>query len=1003
MPTLKNILIVEDDSVNRRILSKILSPSYNILEAKDGDEALALLREKGDAVSAVLLDIIMPVTDGYEVLRQMRRDPKLGQIPVIVASGQEGDDAEVKALSLGAYDYIVKPYKPEVIRHKVANTIHLRETAAFINSVQNDRLTGVFSKEYFYMCAENIIKNNPDKKYDIICCDIERFKLVNDLYGTATGDVLLKHVAEMIAESVGDSGICGRIGADVFAFMVDHRESYENSPLIKETENVTIEGISLTIILRYGIYCVEDNTPVNIMCDRASLAKESIKGMYDTYFAYYDDGARRKLLDEQFITSCMKQALLDGEFNVFFQPKYNLKTEQLAGAEALVRWMHPERGIMSPAQFIPLFEKNGFITDLDIYIWEECCKKIRNWIDVGHLPIAVSVNVSRVDVYNPNLPDLLIELIKKYKLSPRNLHLEITETAYTENPEQLIDVVARLKSLGFVIEMDDFGTGYSSLNMLSELPIDVLKLDIKFIQSEEKKGHNKSILSFIISLAKWLNLSVIAEGVETKAQVELLQSLNCEYVQGYYFARPLPLADFEELLVKSDVQSIKKDYNQIPNIPSDGGERKTMLVYDSAGEDLEFCSNLFKDKFDVLGAADMEVTLYRVASLNDKIAVLVINFEDITNMEQIEELYYACKSHNIPTIIVSNSLNSLMTEALHMGVSDCILRPYNNEAFSHRTENVISRAKITQFQRENEINAAIIEMKKRAEEDPLTKLLNRIEFESRVEIFFMNNKHPKGIFVMLDIDDFKHVNDAFGHVAGDKILCNIADVLRSIFTETELISRIGGDEYAIFIPFELDKDYLNSKLENLYKELNVDVEHIKISCSAGIALCPMNGADFEALYNCADIALLTSKRNGKNQYRFYESDMELPIIAHIEEKVVSLLDSTSDAMFVSDAYTSEIIYINETACNILGKTKKECLGSRCYQIFWSRCRNCDRCFNIGQCVNEFYEEDTMLLDEVTSVHIKAKLGYWDGRKVKIHYLQNIHKCEGQCSCTPEQK
>ncbi|MEG1799761.1 MAG: EAL domain-containing protein, partial [Synergistaceae bacterium] len=213
-----------------------------------------------------------------------------------------------------------------------------------------------------------------------------------------------------------------------------------------------------------------------------------------------------------------------------FQPKYNLKTEQLAGAEALVRWMHPKRGIMAPAQFIPLFEKNGFITDLDLYIWEECCKKMRDWIDAGHLPIAVSVNVSRTDVYNPNLPELLVSLIRKYKLSPRNLHLEITETAYTENPEQLIEVVSRLKSLGFVIEMDDFGTGYSSLNMLSELPIDVLKLDIKFIQSEEKKGHSKSILSFIISLAKWLNLSVIAEGVETKAQVELLQSLNCEYV-----------------------------------------------------------------------------------------------------------------------------------------------------------------------------------------------------------------------------------------------------------------------------------------------------------------------------------------------------------------------------------------------------------------------------------------------------------------------------------------
>ncbi len=509
MPSLKKILLVDDSSVNRQILTKILGANYLTLEADNGETALAVLKKYGDAISVVLLDILMPVMDGYEVLKQMRNDPALSKIPVIVASGQDSEDAEIKALSLGAYDYILKPYKPEIIRHRIANTIYLRETAAFVNSVQNDPLTGLYAKEYFYLCAGNVIKNNTDKEYDLLCCDIERFKLVNDLYGTKAGDNLLKYVAEMIRSAVEGYGICGRIGSDVFAFLIEHQESYENSCFIKKVESVNLVNINLEIILRYGIYCIDDREmPINIACDRASIARNSIKGKYETYFAYYDDTSRQKLLNEQFITSSMKNALDSGQFQVYFQPKYNLKTENIAGCEALVRWIHPERGIMPPADFIPLFEKNGFITDLDIYIWEQCCKKMRTWLDNGSFIAPISVNVSRADVYNPQLPEILLSMLKKYRLSPKYLHLEITETAYTENPEQLINAVSKLKKLGFIIEMDDFGTGYSSLNMLSDLPIDVLKLDIKFIQSEEKKGNNKSILSFIINLAKWLDPSL---------------------------------------------------------------------------------------------------------------------------------------------------------------------------------------------------------------------------------------------------------------------------------------------------------------------------------------------------------------------------------------------------------------------------------------------------------------------------------------------------------------
>ena len=996
MPSPKKILLVDDSSVNRQILTKILGTNYLTLEAENGETALSVLKKHGDTISAVLLDIVMPVMDGYEVLKEMRCDPIMSQIPVIVASGQDSDDAEIKALSLGAYDYILKPYKPEIIRHRIANTIYLRETAAFVNSVQNDPLTGLYSKEYFYLHAGDVLKNNPDKKYDLLCCDIERFKLVNDLYGTKAGDKLLKYVGEMICEAVADHGICGRIGSDIFAFLIEHQESYENSPFIKKTESINVANINLNIILRYGIYFIDDtDIPINIACDRASLAKNSIKGKYETYFAHYDDTSRQKLLNEQFITSNMKNALDSGQFNVYFQPKYNLKTENVAGCEALVRWIHPERGIMSPAEFIPLFEKNGFITDLDIYIWEQCCKKMREWLDGDGFMMPISVNVSRADVYNPQLPDILTTMIKKYHLSPSYLHLEITETAYTENPEQLINAVSKLKKLGFVIEMDDFGTGYSSLNMLSELPIDVLKLDIKFIQNEEKKSHNKSILSFIINLAKWLDLTVIAEGVETGAQIELLKALDCEYVQGYYYAKPLPLGEFEDLMNKSAVQPSITAKNQRPLIKTvqTGETTKNIIVMlDSIGDDYAHCEKFCFGDFKIIRAQSCAEVIACLREHKEQTAVSVINRADITDPSQIKELQALCHNIGTSSLILSDCLDETVTEALEIGIFDYLLRPYNEAAFLHRTENVICRSQAAQYQREKELGKVAKEMKRSLEEDTLTKLLNRVAFNHKVESFFQRNKRNlQCALIMVDIDDFEKINDQFGYIIGDKVICSVADILSSLFTDAEYISRIGENSYAVFAPRKLDRRWLKDKIEQMRRALSVKINDMQITCSVSVAQSPSCATDPETLYKNAETALHAAKKSGKNRCVFFKKGMTNDTRKNINEHTAPLLDNVSDAMFVCEAKTNKIIYINETACHILRKDKKECLGERCCELFWSRKTECERCAEIGKAEKEYYEEDTMLADNITPVRIKAKTAVWNDKKVKIHYLQNIGK------------
>lgn len=545
----KRILVVEDNEINRMMLSAILTPQYKILEAENGQQALEVLKEHKDEISLILLDIVMPVMDGYTFLAAMKEEPGCASIPVIVTTQSDSEADEVAALSHGATDFVAKPYRPQVIQHRVASIINLRETAAMINQFQYDRLTGLYSKEFFYRKARDILIQHPDREYDIICSDIDNFKMVNDVFGVPAGDRLLCGVADLYTQLVGEQGICGRFNADQFACLLERRYEYTDELFIKACSRIKEIANMRNVVMKWGIYSVSDRgIPVEQMCDRALLAVRSIKGQYGKYFTRYGEELRSKLLRQQEITDGMEAALAEEQFVIYLQPKYRLADEKLAGAEALVRWIHPKWGFQSPAEFIPLFEKNGFITKLDQYVWDKTCAVLRQWEDKGYPPIPVSVNVSRADVYQADLAEILMQMIQKYRLPPSRLHLEITESGYTEDPGQIIDTVSRLRELGFVIEMDDFGSGYSSLNMLNKMPLDILKLDMKFIQSETAKPMEQGILRFIMELARWMNLRVVAEGVETKEQMERLREISCDYVQGYYFARPMPCGEFEALM-----------------------------------------------------------------------------------------------------------------------------------------------------------------------------------------------------------------------------------------------------------------------------------------------------------------------------------------------------------------------------------------------------------------------------------------------------------------------
>lgn len=555
----KKILVVEDNILNRSILCQILEDNYEVLEAENGQVALDVLKQYGERISLILLDIVMPVMDGYTFLSIIKADPAYSSIPVIVTTQNDAEEDEVAALSHGAADFVAKPYRPQIILHRVASIINLRETAAMVNLIQYDRLTGLYSKEFFYQKVREILMQNPERQYDIICSDIENFKLINDVFGIPAGDRLLCGVADLYKKDTDGRGICGRLNSDQFACLLERRIDYTTEIFVKANSYINEMMDMKSIVMKWGIYSVEDRQiSVEQMCDRAVLAACSVKGQYGKFFAWYDDRLRSRLLKDQAITDCMESALAEGQFEIYLQPKYRIADEKLVSAEALVRWIHPEWGFQSPGEFIPLFEKNGFITKLDQFVWDQTCAVLQEWKEKNYMPISVSVNVSRADIYNADLSDILIKTIEKHEISPSSLHLEITESAYTENPKQIIDTVAHLRELGFIIEMDDFGSGYSSLNMLNDMPIDILKLDMAFIQSETAKPASQGILHFIIELARWMKLSVVAEGVETGEQLKRLRDIGCDYVQGYYFAKPMPCRDFEKLLISYQNDSERK-------------------------------------------------------------------------------------------------------------------------------------------------------------------------------------------------------------------------------------------------------------------------------------------------------------------------------------------------------------------------------------------------------------------------------------------------------------
>ena len=550
----KKIIVIEDEEINRAILGQILGDDYDVLFAENGSSGLNILRDNKDLISLVITDLIMPGLSGLEVLSRIKANDEYQNIPVIVASGDQAQ--EIECLNRGASDFIQKPYpEPGVILARVRRAIELFESRQIIQSTERDPLTGLYNREFFYSYANQYDSHHPDIETDAIILDINNFSSINERYGKAYADDVLCKIAKIVRDMVhDDGGIVCRREADVFQIYCPHRDDYK-AILDNATQSVNNERSKENHIhLRMGIYSNVDKTlDIERRFDRAKMSCDLVRNSYTRNIGVYDDTLRQSELYSMRLIDDFDLGLKEKQFQVYYQPKYYIQGKEpvLNAAEGLIRWIHPELGMISPGVFIPLFENNGLIQRLDYYVWNEAARQVRDWKDRLGYAVPVSVNVSRVDITDENIVETLLDIVEKNGLETADLHLEITESAYAEDSDQIIEKVKRLRQEGFLIEMDDFGTGYSSLNMLSTLPIDVLKLDMKFIQTAFANEKNIDMLGIIIEIARHINAPVVAEGVETEEQLTALKDLGCEIVQGYYFSPPVPYDVFESRIIEA--------------------------------------------------------------------------------------------------------------------------------------------------------------------------------------------------------------------------------------------------------------------------------------------------------------------------------------------------------------------------------------------------------------------------------------------------------------------
>jgi diguanylate cyclase (GGDEF)-like protein len=570
-PTMPKILVIEDEEMVRRALSQLLKHmKYETLEAPNGAAGVQVAHDQKPDL--VLCDVNMPQMDGHSVLKKLRQDPETNSIPFIFLTGNSEKEDLRKGMNLGADDYLTKPVSLEELRKAIEVRLnrHAQITERYTHELQQaeekvkrlvyyDTITELPNRLMVSELLQEVLKNGATE-VGVLFLKLDRFKRFNGGLGYFHSDVMLTVLSQRLRRSLKYENVAARISEDAFAIFVKggHNETEQFAKTLLECieKPFVVDSHNLYLTASIGIAMFpEDGNRIDVLLKKASVAVDQAQRNGGSQYLFRSNCADLMPTEDLFLETDLRGTLERSELDVHYQPQIDVKTGRIVGAEALMRWKHPDKGMISPGRFIPVAEETGFIVGLGEWVLGKACSELKKWRDQTDLPLRVAVNLSGVQFRRPDLVSRLMEILQRSGVTPHDIELEVTESILIHNPDSAMNRLKELKALGVKISLDDFGTGYSSFTYIKQFPFDAVKIDRSFIMNVNHDSKSSAIVTAIIQMAQNLNLRIIAEGVETFSEFVFLKSHNCDEVQGYLFSKPIASTEFMDLIQQPDLVS----------------------------------------------------------------------------------------------------------------------------------------------------------------------------------------------------------------------------------------------------------------------------------------------------------------------------------------------------------------------------------------------------------------------------------------------------------------
>lgn len=746
--------------------------------------------------------------------------------------------------------------------------------------------------------VRRLILSAQPREYALVSLDFDNFNYINDLFGYDMGNETLRRLAIHFSAQLTQGEYFSNIHADHFSFWVKADLTPSVAGRFSTLANVDESLIGVlpahyNLVNSGGIVLVEDpNEDLSTLMDKSNFARKRAKGSHRNTFLYYDKKMDDEVAWRKIITLTMASALRDREFQMYLQPKILIDTGEVMGAEALVRWRSEKYGMIYPDQFIPILEQNGFIRHLDFFMLGEACRFLRSCMDTDLPALPISVNFSKVHLHNLGFVEEISSLARRHGVPTSLIEIEFTENIFWEDFQALVAAAGTLKRHGFRVSLDDFGSAYSSLNCLKDLPLDIIKIDKGFFDlSNTDRG--RVIITKIVGLIKSLRLIPVMEGVETEEQAQFLRELGCDLGQGYYYAKPMPLASYVDFLRRSPTLHWTPDAEALD--VATAAEPVTPEELRSRVEELEIAVAAYREEQESLRLSEERYRLI-VEQSNDSMFEWDFESDSIKMSGKYEKLF------GRPPLSGQLSTNTTTRSRIHpddlpafenwisstFRKSNCVqadfrvqtvdgrhiwLRCRSSPIFDRHGTPIKAVGVFSNIDQQKNELAYLVRV---AQMDSLTHLYNKEETRRRIETCLAEHPDEPGAVFIIDIDNFKGVNDTLGHQLGDTVLVEAANKIKKLFCDVDVVGRVGGDEFAVFA-HNLSLDALTAKAEALVLALRSTyfgaTQQYHLSGSVGIALSPSHGTTFDALYRFADVALYEAKRQGKDRYAIYQKSM----------------------------------------------------------------------------------------------------------------------------------